>query len=145
MYLNLGGWDLASRSLLPQFNLISLNIGVSSISLPGTPLMLEPCILYFPFLTLLCLFKMFFMRFNYRTKSMICISETSFVCGINPSLFTLASRDSSYKGKSSHILHQNTIKTVSRPHTVVLLHWNLLDQVCTVKITQQKQSLPYSY
>jgi hypothetical protein len=36
--------------------------------------------------------------------------------------------------KSSHTFHQNTTKTVSMPHTEILLHWNLLDQVCTVQI-----------
>ena len=89
--INLAGWYLAPRSALPYLNLISLNKGFSFISLPGAPLILEPYILYFSFLSLLYLLKMHFMRCKHRTKSMQCILETSFVNAININLFTLAS------------------------------------------------------
>ena len=35
------------------------------------PLILEPYILYFSFLSLLCLFKLLFVRLNQRTKSLL--------------------------------------------------------------------------
>ena len=55
------------------------------------PLILEPYILHFSFLSLLCLFKMLFMRLSQRTKSLLDFFETSFVNAINMNLFTLAS------------------------------------------------------
>jgi hypothetical protein len=70
---------------LPYF-VISLNTEFSSILLPDTLLILKPCVLYFDFLSLLCLFKMLFMRLKLRKKSMLGISETPFVIAINMSL-----------------------------------------------------------
>jgi hypothetical protein len=55
---------------------------------------LEPYILYFSFLSFLCLFKLLFIRLNQRTKSLLgfcCCCLTSFINAINLSLFTLAS------------------------------------------------------
>jgi hypothetical protein len=40
-------------------------------------LILKPYIVYFSFLSLLCLFKILFMRLNQKTKSVIGVSETS--------------------------------------------------------------------
>jgi hypothetical protein len=62
-----------------------------SISVLGAPLILKPHILNIFFHNLLQLFKMLFMRLNQRTKSMIGISETSFINAINLGSFTLAS------------------------------------------------------
>ena len=42
--------------------------------------------------------------------------------------------DSLDKGKSSHILHQNIIRPVFRPHINILLLWKLLSQDPTVQI-----------
>jgi hypothetical protein len=74
-----------------------------------------------------------------REQSLLGFFETSFVNArnaINPSLFTLTSGRHFRQGlKGSHILHQNTTKTVFMPHTEILLLWNLLGQVKTVQIT----------
>jgi hypothetical protein len=48
------------------------------------------CFLFF-FLSLLCLFKMFFMRLNKRTKSDMLLSESYIVNAINLSLYNFAS------------------------------------------------------
>jgi hypothetical protein len=54
----------------------------------------------------------------------------------NLNLFILASgRLFGQWAKSSPISHQNTTKIVFMPHTKILFHWNLLDQVCTVQVT----------
>ena len=53
------------------------------------PLILKLYILYFASLSLLCLFKLLFIRLNQRTKSLLGFFETSFVNAINLSLFTL--------------------------------------------------------
>jgi hypothetical protein len=71
--------------------LISLNTGFSSIALSGAPLILEPYILYFLFLNLLHLTKTRFVRINQKTKSLLGVSETSFVSAININLFNLTS------------------------------------------------------
>ena len=117
--INLAGWDLAPRSPLPYLNLISLNKGFSFISLPGAPLILEPYILFFFLCELAILVQNAHHETQRKKNSLLGFCEISFVNVINKNLFTLASVH--IRVKSSHILHKNTTKTVSRLHTEILL------------------------
>ena len=87
-----------------------MNIVFSPILLSGASLMVKPYILYFPFLYLLCLLKMIFMRLNQRTMSMMDVYETSFVSAINDSLHLRLRKTLLTQRKISHILHQNSTK-----------------------------------
>jgi hypothetical protein len=57
-----------------------------------------------------------------RTKSLLGLLETLFIHAINPNLFTLLKQTLWTSAKSSHILHQNNTRTVSRPHTKIIFH-----------------------
>lgn len=94
-----------------------------------------------PFSACYAFLKMLFMRLNQRTKSMMGVSETSFVSAINLNFFTSASGWLFRQGQEVVTVFQNTIKTVYRPH-IEILHWNFLGQACTI---QTILSLPYSY
>ena len=69
------------------FNLfIYLNTEFSSIPFPGALLILEPCILYFGLVSLLCFIKMLFIRVNHRPDSMLTRQFWDFLCQHNSSI-----------------------------------------------------------
>lgn len=111
------------------FNLfISLNIGFSSIPLPGVPFHLIQYILYFYFLRILLFIIKCYIMFvrvnisNQRAESVLGCFEISFANSLNPEFFTLASDRLFWtKTKSSPILSQSITRIVSRPHIKIFL------------------------
>jgi hypothetical protein len=82
------------------------------------------------------LFKMLFMRLHQRTKSMMGISETSFVNAINLSLFTLVSDRLFRKGQDVVTFFTKITQVHSLGHILKFsTETSCLGQACTIQIT----------
>jgi hypothetical protein len=75
-----------------------------------------------------------FMRLNQRRKSMMGVSEASFVSAINLSLFTLVSGRMFRQGQIVASFFTKYYKTVSRSH-IKIFQWNHLVNSWTIRIT----------
>lgn len=101
---------------------ISLNTGFTSTALPGTPLLLEPYVLYFFFLSLLLFIRNISMRgnvSNHTTELIISSFETSFVKAMYPNLY-LSFRYTLLQGQKAAKFFTNTSKKQFLGHILKL-------------------------